>query len=98
MDMSVDCKPGEAHNQVVEANLKVEEPIKDNVQNNAFYTQETLLKFESEEMRDCNQLFAHHWICLGKRGMRHSVFSNMLNTTQLNILAALVEHEVIQQV
>ncbi|CAI9269085.1 unnamed protein product [Lactuca saligna] len=38
MDMAVDCKPGEAYNQVVEVDVKVEEPGKENVHNNAFYT------------------------------------------------------------
>nr|KAJ0215071.1 hypothetical protein LSAT_V11C300149120 [Lactuca sativa] len=41
MDMAVDCKPGEAYTQV-EVDVKVEEPGKDNVHNNTFYTQETL--------------------------------------------------------
>ncbi|KAK4375674.1 hypothetical protein RND71_006351 [Anisodus tanguticus] len=45
MNMSVDCKPGEAHNQIVEVNVKVEEPGKENVQNNAFYAEETLLRY-----------------------------------------------------
>ncbi|KAJ0441209.1 putative primary-amine oxidase [Helianthus annuus] len=62
MDMAVDCKPGETCNQVVEVDVKVEEPGKDNVHNNAFYTQETLLKSESHAMRDCNPLSARHWI------------------------------------
>lgn len=48
--------------QVVEVNVKVEESGKDNVHNNAFYTEETLLKTESQAMRDCNQLSARHWI------------------------------------
>ncbi|KAI7754798.1 hypothetical protein M8C21_018797 [Ambrosia artemisiifolia] len=58
MDMAVDCKPGEAYNQVVEVDVKVEEPGQNNVHNNAFYTQETLLKSESQAMRDCNPLSA----------------------------------------
>ncbi|CAI9265137.1 unnamed protein product [Lactuca saligna] len=68
MDMAVDCKPGEAYNQVVEVDVKVEEPGKDNVHNNAFYTQETLLKSESQAMRDCNLLSARHWIESFRRG------------------------------
>ncbi|CAI9283818.1 unnamed protein product [Lactuca saligna] len=67
MDMAVDCKPGEAYNQVVEVNVKVEESGKDNVHNNAFYTEETLLKTENEAMRDCNQLSARHWIIRNTR-------------------------------
>ncbi|KAL7602971.1 diamine oxidase [copper-containing] 1, peroxisomal [Lactuca sativa] len=67
MDMAVDCKPGEAYNQVVEVDVKVEEPGKDNVHNNAFYTQETLLKSESQAMRDCNPLSARHWIVRNTR-------------------------------
>nr|POE89137.1 copper methylamine oxidase [Quercus suber] len=62
MDMAVDCKPGEAFNQVVEVNLKVEEPGKDNVHNNAFYAEEELLRSEMQAMRDCNPLSARHWI------------------------------------
>ncbi|KAI7729154.1 hypothetical protein M8C21_022047, partial [Ambrosia artemisiifolia] len=67
MDMAVDCKPGEAYNQVVEVNVKVEESGKNNVHNNAFYTEETLLKTESQAMRDCNQLSARHWIIRNTR-------------------------------
>ncbi|KAH9627216.1 hypothetical protein KSS87_020762 [Heliosperma pusillum] len=62
MDMAVDCKPGEALNQVVELNVKVEDPGKDNVHNNAFYAEEKLLKSELQAMRDCNPLTARHWI------------------------------------
>ncbi|PNY07632.1 copper methylamine oxidase-like protein [Trifolium pratense] len=62
MDMAVDCKPGEAFNQVVEVNVKVEEPGKNNVHNNAFYAEEKLLKSELEAMRDCDPLSARHWI------------------------------------
>ncbi|KAI7738712.1 hypothetical protein M8C21_028709 [Ambrosia artemisiifolia] len=47
---------------VVEVDVKVEEPGKDSVHNNAFCTQETLLKSESHAMRDCNPLSARHWI------------------------------------
>ncbi|GJS98240.1 copper amine oxidase [Tanacetum coccineum] len=67
MDMAVDCKPGEAYNQVVEVNVKVEESGENNVHNNAFYTEETLLKTESQAMRDCNQLSARHWIIRNTR-------------------------------
>ncbi|KAJ0900683.1 putative primary-amine oxidase [Helianthus annuus] len=62
MDMSVDCKPGESHNQVVEVDVKVEGPGDANVHNNAFYTEEKLLKSELEAMHDCNPSSARHWI------------------------------------
>lgn len=42
--------------------MKVEEPGENNVHNNAFYAEETLLKSELEAMRDCNPLTARHWI------------------------------------
>lgn len=42
--------------------VKIEEPGKNNVHNNAFYAEEKLLKSESEAMRDCNPLSARHWI------------------------------------
>jgi len=48
--------------QVVEVDVKVEEPGKNNVHNNAFYAEERLLKSELEAMRDCNPLSARHWI------------------------------------
>ncbi|GAY36273.1 hypothetical protein CUMW_021060 [Citrus unshiu] len=67
MDMAVDCKPGEAHNQVVEMNVKVEEPGKNNVHNNAFYAEEELLKSELQAMRGCNPLTARHWIIRNTR-------------------------------
>lgn len=67
MDMAVDCKPGEALNQIVELNVKVEEPGKDNVHNNAFYAEEKLLKSELQAMRDCNPLTARHWIVRNTR-------------------------------
>ncbi|GFZ07840.1 copper amine oxidase family protein [Actinidia rufa] len=67
MDMSVDCKPGEAYNQVVEVNVKVEEPGKNNIHNNAFYAEETLLKSELQAMRDINPLSARHWIVRNTR-------------------------------
>ncbi|KAK2989737.1 hypothetical protein RJ640_030230 [Escallonia rubra] len=67
MDMAVDCKPGEAYNQVVEVDVKVEEPGKNNVHNNAFYTEETLLKSELVAMRDINPLSARHWIVRNTR-------------------------------
>ncbi|XP_021891888.1 LOW QUALITY PROTEIN: uncharacterized protein LOC110810124 [Carica papaya] len=62
MDMAVDCKPGETFNQVVEVDVKVEEPGENNVHNNAFYAEERLLKSELQAMRDCNPLTARHWI------------------------------------
>ncbi|KAL2340949.1 hypothetical protein Fmac_008889 [Flemingia macrophylla] len=67
MDMSVDSKPGEALNQVVEVNMKVEEPGENNVHNNAFFAEETLLRSELEAMRDCNSLTACHWIVRNTR-------------------------------
>lgn len=48
--------------QVVEVNVKVEEPGKDNVHNNAFYAEEELLRSELQATRDCNPLSARHWI------------------------------------
>ncbi|OIW18325.1 hypothetical protein TanjilG_31465 [Lupinus angustifolius] len=67
MDMAVDSKPGEALNQVVEINVKVEEPGENNVYNNAFYAEETLLRSELEAMRDCKPLTAQHWIVRNTR-------------------------------
>ncbi|TKY55250.1 Copper methylamine oxidase [Spatholobus suberectus] len=67
MDMAVDSKPGDALNQVVEINVKVEEPGENNVHNNAFYAEETLLRSELEAMRDCNPLTARHWIVRNTR-------------------------------
>ncbi|XP_014521049.1 uncharacterized protein LOC106777802 [Vigna radiata var. radiata] len=67
MDMAVDCKPGEAFNQVVEVDVKVEQPGENNVHNNAFYAEEKLLKSELEAMRDCNPLSARHWIVRNTR-------------------------------
>ncbi|EOY00610.1 Copper amine oxidase family protein isoform 2 [Theobroma cacao] len=72
MDMAVDCKPGEAFNQVVEVNLKVEEPGKDNVHNNAFYAEEELLRSELQAMRDCNPLSARHWIVRNTRNVNRT--------------------------
>ncbi|MBA0760117.1 hypothetical protein Gotri_022895 [Gossypium trilobum] len=72
MDMAVDCKPGEAFNQVVEVNLKVEEPGKDNVHNNAFYAEEELLRSELQAMRDCNPLTARHWIVRNTRNVNRT--------------------------
>ncbi|EXB93553.1 Putative primary amine oxidase 2 [Morus notabilis] len=67
MDMAVDCKPGETYNQVVEVDLKVEEPGENNIHNNAFYAEETLLRSELQAMRDCNPLTARHWIIRNTR-------------------------------
>ncbi|KAM3379225.1 copper methylamine oxidase isoform X1 [Capsicum galapagoense] len=67
MNMAVDCKPAEAHNQVVEVNVEVEEPGKENVHNNAFYSQETLLRSELQAMRDCDPFSARHWIVRNTR-------------------------------
>ncbi|XP_031384795.1 uncharacterized protein LOC116198713 [Punica granatum] len=67
MNMAVDCKPGEAHNQVVEVNAKVEGPGKENIHNNAFYAEEELIRSEMEAMRDCNPHAARHWIVRNTR-------------------------------
>ncbi|KNA18417.1 hypothetical protein SOVF_070680 isoform A [Spinacia oleracea] len=67
MDMAVDCKPGEALNQVVEVNVKVEDPGQHNVHDNAFYAEESILRSELEAMRDCNPLSARHWIVRNTR-------------------------------
>ncbi|XP_010251089.1 PREDICTED: uncharacterized protein LOC104593101 isoform X2 [Nelumbo nucifera] len=72
MDMAVDCKPGEPFNQVVELNVKVEEPGKDNVHNNAFYAEEELLRSELQAMRDCNPLSARHWIVRNTRSVNRT--------------------------
>lgn len=42
--------------------MKVEEPGENNIHNNAFYAEETLLRSELEAMRDCNPFTARHWI------------------------------------
>ncbi|CAL9054847.1 amine oxidase [copper-containing] zeta, peroxisomal-like isoform X1 [Musa acuminata AAA Group] len=67
MDMAVDCKPNEAFNQVVEVNVKVEEPGLHNIHNNAFYAEEKLLRSELQAMRDCNPSSARHWIVRNTR-------------------------------
>eukprot|EP00249_Psilotum_nudum_P012903 c24037_g1_i1 orf=554-2908(+) len=67
LDMAVDCKPGEALNQVVEVDVKVEEPGPENIHNNAFHAEETVLKSELQAMRDCNSLSARHWIVRNTR-------------------------------
>ncbi|XP_020213728.1 uncharacterized protein LOC109797957 isoform X1 [Cajanus cajan] len=67
MNMAVDSKHGDALNQVVEINVKVEEPGEHNAHNNAFFAQETLLRSELEAMRDCNPLTARHWIVRNTR-------------------------------
>ncbi|KAF3330159.1 copper amine oxidase 1 [Carex littledalei] len=67
MDMAVDCKPTEAFNQVVEVNVKVEEPGQNNVHNNAFYAEEKVLKSELKAMRDCDPSVARHWIVRNTR-------------------------------
>ncbi|KAK1359666.1 Amine oxidase [Heracleum sosnowskyi] len=65
--MAVDCKPGEAFNQVVEVDVVAEEAGKDNVHNNSFYTKETVLRSELQAMRDCNFSSARHWIVRNTR-------------------------------
>ncbi|KAE8659923.1 histone deacetylase 6-like [Hibiscus syriacus] len=72
MDMAIDCKPGEAFNQVVEVNAKVEEHGENNIHNNAFYAEETLLKTELQAMRDCNPSTARHWIVRNTRTVNRS--------------------------
>ncbi|CAL0320014.1 unnamed protein product [Lupinus luteus] len=67
MNMAVDSKPGEALNQVVEVNVKAEEPGDHNVHNNAFYAEETLLRTEMEAMRDCDPMTARSWIVRNTR-------------------------------
>nr|GMD24649.1 copper methylamine oxidase-like [Ipomoea batatas] len=67
LDMAVDCKPAEAYNQVVEVNVRVEEPGGHNVHNNAFFAEERVLKTELEAMRDCNPSSARHWIIRNTR-------------------------------
>ncbi|RLM85466.1 hypothetical protein C2845_PM04G23020 [Panicum miliaceum] len=67
MDMAVDCKPNEAHNQVVEVNVNVESAGPHNVNHNAFYAEEKLLKSELQAMRDCDSLSARHWIVRNTR-------------------------------
>ncbi|KAL2652193.1 hypothetical protein R1flu_020321 [Riccia fluitans] len=67
MDMAIDSKPGERVNQVVEMNIKVEEPGPENVHNNAFYAEETLLRSELQAQRDCNALTARHWVVRNTR-------------------------------
>lgn len=48
--------------QVVEVNVKVEEPGQNNIHNNAFYAEEQVLKSELKAMRDCDPSVARHWI------------------------------------
>eukprot|EP00494_Astrolonche_serrata_P013183 UN13299 len=67
MDMAIDCKPNEAHNQVVEVNVKVESAGTNNVHNNAFYAEEKILKSELQAMRDCDPSSARHWIVRNTR-------------------------------
>ncbi|KAJ6970585.1 primary amine oxidase-like isoform X1 [Populus alba x Populus x berolinensis] len=67
MNMAVDCKSGEAFNQVVEVNVEVEKSGEKNVHNNAFYAKETLLQSELQAMRDCNPQTARHWIVRNTR-------------------------------
>ncbi|KAG5234168.1 copper amine oxidase [Salix suchowensis] len=67
MDMAVDCRPGEAFNQVVEVNVEIEKPGEKNVHNNAFFAKETLLRSELQAMRACNPQTARHWIVRNTR-------------------------------
>ncbi|KAM3387621.1 hypothetical protein ACQJBY_010455 [Aegilops geniculata] len=72
MDMAVDCKPNEAHNQVVEVNVKVESAGTNNVHNNAFYAEEKILKSELQAMRDCEPSSARHWIVRNTRAVNRT--------------------------
>ncbi|KAK9669506.1 hypothetical protein RND81_13G135800 [Saponaria officinalis] len=72
MDMAVDCKPGEALNQVVEVNVRVEDPGDQNVHDNAFLAEETVLRSELQAMRDCNPLSARHWIVKNTRSVNRT--------------------------
>ncbi|KAL9243117.1 hypothetical protein vseg_017045 [Gypsophila vaccaria] len=72
MDMAVDCKPGEAVNQVVEVNVRVDDPGDHNIHNNAFLAEETVLRSELEAMRDCNPLSARHWIVKNTRSVNRT--------------------------
>ncbi|GLT29111.1 hypothetical protein SLA2020_039970 [Shorea laevis] len=72
MDMAVDCKPGEAFNQVLEVDVNIEEPGEENIHNNAFYAKETLLRSELQAMRDCAPLTARHWIVRNTRTVNRS--------------------------
>lgn len=77
-------------------NARVEEPGKDNVHNNAFYAEETLLKSELEAMRDCDPSSARHWIvrilahifldaCIGNL-LCYLIFLNKLVLLRLHLL------------
>ncbi|KAF7009636.1 hypothetical protein CFC21_024148 [Triticum aestivum] len=72
MDMAIDCKPNEAHNQVVEVNVKVESAGTNNVHNNAFYAEEKILKSELQAMRDCDPSSARHWIVRNTRAVNRT--------------------------
>mgnify|MGYP002775920149 FL=1 len=49
-------------NQVIEVDVKTQGPGPDNIHNNAFYAEATLLQSELKAMRDCDPLAARHWI------------------------------------
>ncbi|MCO5585975.1 hypothetical protein L7F22_039911 [Adiantum nelumboides] len=72
LNMAVDCKPGEALNQVVEVDVKLEEPGPENVHNNAFFAEEKLLQSELQAVRDCNSLAARHWIVRNTRSVNRT--------------------------
>ena len=65
--------------QVVDLNVKVEEPGKANVHNNAFYAEEKLLRSELQAMRDCKP---RHWIVRASPGL-WSIFLSLLNSSYL---------------
>ncbi|GBG88580.1 hypothetical protein CBR_g48049 [Chara braunii] len=67
LDMAVDSKPGEGHNQVVEVNVRSDEPGPANPHENAFRAEETILRTEMQAKRDCNLLTGRHWIIRNTR-------------------------------
>ncbi|BBG94018.1 Copper amine oxidase family protein [Prunus dulcis] len=72
MDADALRNDGSIQSFVVEVNVKVEEPGKNNVHNNAFYAEEKLLKSELQAMRDCNPLSARHWIVRNTRNVNRT--------------------------
>ncbi|KAJ7569207.1 hypothetical protein O6H91_01G066900 [Diphasiastrum complanatum] len=69
MNMAVDCKPGEALNQVVEVDVIPEEAGPSNPHSNAFYAKESILQSEMHAQRDCNPRSARHWIVRNTRSL-----------------------------
>ncbi|KAJ7538366.1 hypothetical protein O6H91_11G045300 [Diphasiastrum complanatum] len=62
MNMAVDCRPGEAANQIVEVDVIPEGPGPENPNHNAFYAKESVLRSEMQARRDCSPLSARHWL------------------------------------